>query len=96
MLKNGCREVDNQWSCFRERRSRATYHYFYHHAAISTCEITTAQRVHELRGDRPVGGLGSERLKVKGGEYIRHEEKGHTHRAKAIENGSGGKQNHTV
>ena len=34
--------------------SRTTYHYFYHHATVSTCEIATTEREYELRDDCPV------------------------------------------
>ena len=33
---------------------RATYHYFYHHPANSTCETATAEREHELSDDSPI------------------------------------------
>lgn len=45
-----------------------TYHYFYHHAAVSTCETATAERVHELGDDCPrVGRSGSEKSAREGG-----------------------------
>ena len=33
--------------------SRMTYHYFYHHATVPTCEFATTEREYELRDNRP-------------------------------------------
>ena len=51
----------------KEGRRSTTYHYFYHHTTVSTCEFATTEREYELRDDRPtVAARISEDPRVKG------------------------------